>query len=118
MRLHCSFNRAVNAEGVTTEDDKKDEDYIQGLSIPSQWMPPEAPSNYKLTFAAFDELATTERRSLPWTRRCNLTPSQRHILSELLKRQDLIVLPTDKNLGPCFIERQLYIAQVLKEHLL
>jgi hypothetical protein len=68
--------------------------------------------------AAFDELATTERRSLPSTRRCNFTPSQQHILSESSKRQDLIVLPTDKNLGPCVIEKKLHIAQALKEHLL
>jgi hypothetical protein len=58
----------VNSEDIATEDDKKDEDYIQRLYIPSKWIPPEAPSNYELTFAAFDELVTTERRSLPWTR--------------------------------------------------
>jgi hypothetical protein len=46
-----------------------------------------------------------------------LSPSQRHVLSELTKRPDLIVLPTDKNLGPCVIERKVYIKQVLEEHL-
>ena len=113
MRLHCRFNL-----DATTDDGKNNEEYIPRLYIPSKWQPPQAPSNFEFTFDNFDKMITEERRSLPWTRRFNLTPSQRHVLSELTQRPDLIVLPTDKNLGPCVIERKTYIDQVLKEHLL
>jgi hypothetical protein len=77
-----------------------------------------APTNFKFTFDKFDKVLADERRSLPWTRRFNLAPSQRHVLGELTKRPDLVVLPTDKNLGPCVIERKVCIEQVLKKHLL
>ena len=113
MRLHCRFNL-----DATTDDGKDNEEYIPRLYIPSKWQPPQAPSNFEFTFDNFDAMITDERRSLPWTRRFNLTPSQRNVLSELTQRPDLIVLPTDKNLGPCVIERKEYIDQVLKEHLL
>jgi hypothetical protein len=112
MRLHCCFNL-----GAPTNNEENTEEYIPRLYIPSKWQPPLAPSTYEFTFDSFDKLLTDERRSLPWTRRYNLTPSQRHVLGELTKRPDLIVLPTDKNLGPCVIERKVYIEQVLTEHL-
>jgi hypothetical protein len=114
IRLHCRFN----LDSTTDEDDTTDVDYIPGLYIASKWMPPHAPDKFEFAFDHFDKLLTDERRSLQWTRRFNLTPSQRHVLSDLTKRPDLIILPTDKNLGPCVIEREKYIAQVLKEHLL
>ena len=115
MRLHCCFN----LDATTNKDEStKEEEYIPRLYIPSKWQPPLAPTRFEFTFDDFDKVLTDERRSLPWTRRFNLTPSQRHVLSELTKRPDLIVLPTDKNLGPCVIERKIYIEQVLKEHLL
>jgi hypothetical protein len=113
MRLHCAFK----LDEVTIKDDPK-EDYIPRLYIPSKWHPPLAPDTFEFLFDSFDKQITEARRSLPVTRRYNLTPSQRHVLGELKKRPDLIVLPTDKNLGPCVIERSVYIAQVLQEHLL
>ena len=114
MRLHCAI-QGFNTD--ITEEDSSNKDYIQRLYIPSNWKPPEAPLKYELTFDTFDEGLTAERHLLNYTRRYNLTPSQRHVLSELSSRTDLIVLPTDKNLGPCIIERKVYIAQVFKEHL-
>ena len=56
--------------------------------------------------------------ALPRTRRYNLSPAQRHCLSELRKRDDLVIFPTDKNLGPSVAPRHTYIKQVLSEHLL
>jgi hypothetical protein len=113
LRLHCHFNL-----DTTTADDENEDDYIPRLYIPSKWQPPQAPSDFEFTFDNFDRLLTDERRSLPWTRRFNLSPSQRHVLSQLTNRPDLIVLPTDKNLGTCIIERNVYIQQALEEHLL
>jgi hypothetical protein len=57
-------------------------------------------------------------KNIPRYRRYNLSPSQRHVLKELARRSDLIVFPTDKNLGPSISERPRYIRQVLTEHLL
>jgi hypothetical protein len=42
----------------------------------------------------------------------NLSPIQLHTLSILEKSKDFIVCPTDKNLGPCILEREQYIQQV------
>ena len=112
MRLHCCFNL-----DASTNESNNDDEHIPRLYIPSKWQPPLAPSDFEFTFDKFDRLLTDERRSLPCTRRFNLSPSQRHVLSELTKRPDLIVLPTDKNLGPCVIERKVCIKQVLEEHL-
>jgi hypothetical protein len=42
----------------------------------------------------------------------NLSPIQLHTLSILEKLEDFIVCPTDKNLGPCILEREQYIQQV------
>lgn len=55
--------------------------------------------------------------ALPRNRRYNLSPAQRTCLSELSTRDDLIVYPTDKNLGPSVADRRQYIQQVLSEHL-
>ncbi len=113
MRMHCRFNL-----GATTNDGEDEDEYNPRLYIRSQWTPPLAPSNFEFGFDNFDKLVTDERRSLPWTRRHNMDPSQRHVLGQLTTRPDLIVLQTDKNLGPCVIERDVYIKQVLNEHLL
>jgi hypothetical protein len=114
MRLHCAV-QGFNAD--ITEEDSSNKDHIQCLCIPSNWKPPEAPLKHELTFDAFDEGLTAERHLLTCTRLHNLAPSQRHVLSELSSRTDLIVPPTDKNLGPCVIERKVCIAQAFKEHL-
>ncbi len=47
-----------------------------------------------------------------------MTQVQRRTLSELQQRKDLIVLSTDKNLGPCILARSVYIQRALQEHLL
>jgi hypothetical protein len=48
----------------------------------------------------------------------SLTPSQKQTLNEFKHSKEFIVNPTDKNLGPVVMNRDEYISQVLKEHLL
>jgi hypothetical protein len=48
----------------------------------------------------------------------NLTSVQREVLKQLKQSKDLVILPTDKNLGPAILNRDQYITQVLSEHLL
>jgi hypothetical protein len=55
---------------------------------------------------------------LPKTRRYNLSQPQRYILNELATCKDLIIFPTDKNLGPSMAECDNYIPDVLNKHLL
>ncbi|KOR27710.1 hypothetical protein TI04_12745, partial [Achromatium sp. WMS2] len=39
-------------------------------------------------------------------------------LSQLQKNTNIIVLPSDKNLGPCIMEREKYFHMILNDHLL
>jgi len=48
----------------------------------------------------------------------NLTTPQLQALSQLKNNKNLIVKPTDKNLGPAILDTLSYVKQVLREHLL
>jgi hypothetical protein len=43
----------------------------------------------------------------------NLTPLQTQTLTALKNNKNLLIKPTDKNLGPAIMDTQLYIRQVL-----
>jgi hypothetical protein len=47
----------------------------------------------------------------------NITKLQQQQLNLLRNNEEFIILNADKNLGPCIIERKLYIQNVLSEHL-
>jgi hypothetical protein len=48
----------------------------------------------------------------------NLTPSQHHTLQQLKTNKELIIMPTDKNLGPAIMNHDEYIQLCLSHHLL
>jgi len=48
----------------------------------------------------------------------NLTKTQLQILTELKSNNNIIIKPTDKNLGPAVMQKDAYIKQVLNKHLL
>jgi hypothetical protein len=48
----------------------------------------------------------------------SLNPLQRQTLNEFKNSKEFIIIPTDKNLEPAVLNRDDYISQVLKEHLL
>ena len=50
--------------------------------------------------------------------RPNLLRSELQLLATIRNNQDLVVLQTDKNLGPAIWERTEYVKQTLREHLL
>lgn len=118
IRIHFYHQQLEADNGPTTTDPTYDTTYIPKLYIKSEWNPHSAPHHAELALERFDRALLSNINNLPWTRRYNLTPSQRHVLSELTKRDDLIILPTDKNLGPCVLERDTYINSVGQEHLL
>ena len=55
-----------------------------------------------------------KRRTAPH----NLTPSQLRLLRSLTKHKDVIVAPSDKNLGPVILDRDVYVKKCLQNHLL
>ena len=57
-------------------------------------------------------------KALTLSKHFNLTKQEQHGIQELKKRDDLVIFPTDKNLGPYVISREDYIKQFLNEHLL
>ena len=48
----------------------------------------------------------------------NLTPIQTIALQKLKRNPNIVIKPTDKNLGPAAMDTEDYIIQILKEHLL
>jgi hypothetical protein len=104
VRLHFVF-KTFNEDDSESEDDNEEAEarvqYIPSLYLPSNWQPPPAPENAEHAMSKFDEKLNVLIRALPRSRRYNLSQSQeRHCLGNLAQRQDLIIFPTDKNLGP------------------
>jgi hypothetical protein len=48
----------------------------------------------------------------------NLTTQQKNAFRQLSHNQEIIIKPTDKNLGPAVMDIKTYVSQVLQEHLL
>ena len=118
LRIHFFQQQQLEDLGPRAPD-PTNPDYIPKLYIKSEWNPHPAPFHAELALENFNRtLLNTINNTIPWNRRHNLTPTQRHVLSELTKRTDLITLPSDKNLGPCILERNKYIESVGNEHLL
>ena len=76
------------------------------------------PEKVEIAFDKFEREMNSLRKNLPTWRRFNLRPIQRRALSELRKLNKIICYPSDKNLGPYVINRDVYIKQMLSEHLL
>jgi hypothetical protein len=122
VRLHFHFSKQEERkkadESTATPDPYTDVTYIPSLYIPSTWDPPAQKDNVEFAIGKFDERLNEMRTALPTNRRHNLSPAQRNVIRELRTRKDLIVYPTDKNLGPSVAERPNYIRDVLQTHLL
>ena len=43
---------------------------------------------------------------------------QRTLLQQLRKSDNFVILKADKNLGPCILEKHIYIQRALQDHLL
>jgi hypothetical protein len=119
VRLHFAF-KTFSEEDSESEDENEEAEarvqYIPSLYLPSDWQPPPAPESAEHAMSKFDEKLNVLIRALPRSRRYNLSRSQQHCLGDLAQRQDLIIFPTDTNLGPSIAERRPYIKQILAEH--
>ena len=61
-------------------------------------------------------LKEAEKRIVLKNKKCNLnnlTPLQTQMLTALKNNKNLLIKPTDKNLGTAIMDTQLYIRQVL-----
>ena len=92
-------------------------EYIQKLHVKGNFQPPYADwltedrlSSYKLkVLQAYAALSRSPKY--------NLNKLQRRLLTELREQRALLIINTDKNLGPAILDRNTYIMAVLSEHL-
>jgi 6-pyruvoyl-tetrahydropterin synthase len=92
--------------------------YIQN----KQWHPPPAPLNIEEKITEFEKILKAKQLQLIKKHKnlnlTNLTPQQRTVLNQLQHNHEVVIKPTDKNLGPVAMDVESYIQQILKEHLL
>jgi hypothetical protein len=90
---------------------------IPRLYQKSTWKPPIKLINATLQRRTDTFIAHLRRMFVKRKCKSNLLPYQRNILKILIENKDFLVINADKNLGPCIIERQIYIQRALNEHL-
>jgi hypothetical protein len=90
---------------------------IPKLFIRSAWKP--SPNDISLELRQRVENFTSNAKILyrPKRSSSNLLPYQQAMLQTLKDNNHLIILKSDKNLGPVVMERELYINRALEEHL-
>jgi hypothetical protein len=84
------------------------------------WNPPPATSNTKHRMTEFEKkLKKAVNLNTKKTKNTsNLTYNQQQTLTKLRNDDNIIIMPTDKNLGPAVMNRNEYVEQCLTEHLL
>jgi arsenate reductase-like glutaredoxin family protein len=100
-----------------------DNNYIKQIYKKNKnWNPPPASSTIEDKLTQFEkslkELQNTLTRKYKNTNLSNLTSIQAQALQAIKNNKELIIKPSDKNLGPTLMDLETYILQVLQEHLL
>ena len=88
------------------------------LYIGSGWQPPdwEVPPEIHQRRAIFDrQISSLYKKSRRKDQ--NLLPFQKQTLAELSTRNDILIIPSDKNLGACILDTDTYILKAFEEHL-
>lgn len=101
------------------EDDGKKRKYIPQLYLKSrEWDPPHASPEVEAALSNFARRLRQEHRkyNYRWSKP-NITIQQHHLLNYLKDHPTLIIIPSDKNLGPVIIERRVYIQRCLNDFL-
>ena len=100
------------------------------LRFSSSWTPRQLylrspdwhPKYYDLPAPIRVRLSQFEKKLQPLFKRRtaprNLTPPQLRILHSLTNNKDVVVVPSDKNLGPVILDRDTYVRKCLQNHLL
>ncbi len=108
----------LKQNGIGGNDSYDKQIYIQN----KQWHPPPAPLNIEEKITEFEKILKAKQLQLIKKHKnlnlTNLTPQQRTVLNQLQCNHEVVIKPTDKNLGPAAMDVESYIRQILKEHLL
>jgi len=120
LNLAYTIQTKEHLKNLQTEDNLE---YIPQLYIKNKnWNPPPASSTIEDQLVTFDKAIKdkhtrllTKYQDLSLT---NLTTSQTKMLKLLRKQNEVVIKPSDKNLGPVAMDKDEYICQILKEHLL
>ena len=96
-------------------------DYIPTIYIKSKWYFDQASGDIEKEISVFKanvKMKITElQRKRHKKPKCNLSPACINLLQFLKNNDHYIVIQGDKNLGPCILERELYIFKAFEEHL-
>jgi len=100
-----------------------DENYDKQIYVKlKNWHPPPAPLEVENQITTFEKLLKDRQQKLVTRNQKinlnNLTPIQKKVLKDLKANKNIIIKPTDKNLGPAAMDIETYIQQILQEHLL
>jgi hypothetical protein len=105
------------------QNSNSEENYDKQIYVKlKNWHPPPAPLEVENQITAFEKLLKDKRQKIIECSQKinlnNLTPTQQKILKNLKNNKNVIIKPTDKNLGPAAMDTEAYVEQVLQEHLL
>jgi hypothetical protein len=100
-----------------------DSEYIKQIyKKNANWNPPPAPLAIEDSITSFEKTLKEKHNNLTErfikTNLSNLTPIQAKALRSLRQNKELIIKPSDKNLGPTLMDLDAYISQILSKHLL
>jgi hypothetical protein len=108
----------LRANRCATNDEYEKQIYVKLKN----WNPPTAPIEIEEKITVFEKELKKKHQQLLLNNKhrnlLNLTPLQKNIKKLLRDNRDIVIKPTDKNLGPAAMDSKSYIKQVLEEHLL
>ncbi len=118
MARSIRINSYLKEQGLNDNAEYHKQIYICN----NNWHPPPASILIEEQITKFEKLLKAKQHELTHKYRhhslLNLTPLQKTTLTKLRKNSNIIIKPTDKNLGPAAMDIDTYITQVLQEHLL
>ncbi len=113
------FRRDVRTKFTFLAGGNNGNDFNAKLYVKSKtWDPDPATPHLEYCMQLFESRVTNAIQNYRPQFKPNLLPNQLCTLQSLRDNKQLIVLQTDKNLGPAIMERAAYLKQCLVEHLL
>ncbi len=113
------FTKDILNKTLYVRSEEEDEDfdptlYVRSNNDPMRQRHKAPPQLLRRVRTLFQELRKHfKKRNSP----SNLLNHQRNCLQALRENEDVLVLPSDKNLGPCIMTRKDYTAHVWRDHL-
>ena len=103
----------------TSGDDDGDDDYEPKIYLPSPfWVPKTASTEIERAIDRFETTLKTLVLQHRSRNRPNLLRYELRLISSLRQNKNIIILPSDKNLGPVSMDIDEYVKIILTDHLL